>query len=193
MWRSEALNSVLTFGPSCGSNLADRQQAVEFFSGHEKQSIRLFPWSTQERAEQVPSDMSQCWGRMGKNFHSGKPLPRAAYVHPPPIHPLQQQQSSGDLPINHHTLAGSHGGGLRTKFQSVVGPQTDVQETWRRGPEEHVCVCVGGCGCCADTCLPPLSGSLPPLTVNTVSSGCSQVKVPFQVTALQSLYMRIHR
>lgn len=32
------------------------------------------------------------------------------------------------------------------KFQSVVGPQTDVQETWRRGPEEHVCMCVEGRG-----------------------------------------------
>lgn len=100
----------------------------------------LFPWSTQERAEQAPSDMSQCPGRMGKNFHSGKPLPRAAYVHPPPVHPLRQQQFSEDLPINRHTLAGGHGGGLRIKFQSGVGPQTDVQETWRRGPEEHVCV-----------------------------------------------------
>lgn len=152
-----------------------------------RNSITLFPWSTQERAEQAPSDMSQCPGGMGKNFHSGKPLPRAAYVHPPPVHPLRQQQFSGDLPINRHTLAGSNGGGLRIKFQSVVGPQTDVQETWRRGPEEHVCVWGE---CCADTCLPPLSGSLPPLTVNTVSS---QVKVPFQVTALQSLCIHSHR
>lgn len=84
--------------------------------------------------------MSQCPGRMGKNFYSGKPLPRAAWVHPPPIHLLQQPQLLGDLPINHNALAGSHRGGLRMKFQSVVGPQTDVQETWRRGPEEHVCM-----------------------------------------------------